>query len=71
MEMAWCSKCHTDVSLAHAVAELPCPACGSKSFFLVADDSQRETLLFEAERMMRLGRWPDASDALRRCLSLS
>lgn len=70
MEMAWCSKCHTDVTLAHAVAELPCPACGSTSFFLMADDGQRETLLFEAERMMRLGRWSDAADALRRCYSL-
>ena len=67
MEMAWCSKCHADVSLAHAVAELPCPACGGTSFFLMADDGQRETLLFEAERMMRLGRWPDAADALKRC----
>ena len=67
MEMAWCSKCHADVSLAHAVAELPCPACGGSSFFLMADVVERESLLLEAERMLRLGRWPDAADALKRC----
>lgn len=67
MELAWCSKCHTDVSLAHAVAELPCPSCGGTSYFLFAEDGRRELLLSEAERMMRLGRWQDAENALRRC----
>lgn len=70
MEMAWCTKCHTDVSLAHAVAELPCPSCGSKTFFLMVDDGRREALLLESERMMRLGRWSDASEVLRRCYEL-
>lgn len=67
MCMAWCSKCQTDVSLAHAVAELPCPSCGSNSYFLIVDDGERETLLGEAERMMRIGRWLDASAALSEC----
>lgn len=67
MDIAWCSKCHTDVSLAHAVAELPCPSCGSKMYFLIVDDGERETLLGEAERMMRVGRWADAAAALYEC----
>lgn len=67
MDIAWCSKCHKDVSLARAVAELPCPSCGSKSYFLIVDDGDRETLLGEAERMMRLGRWSDAAAALGEC----
>lgn len=57
MEMAWCSKCHTDVSLAHASGRASVSGLRRKSFFLVADDSQRETLLFE-------GRENDASGPL-------
>lgn len=70
MELAWCSKCHADVSLAHAVAELPCPSCGGASYFLLAGNCQQEVLLAESERMMRLGRWQDAETVLRRCFDL-
>lgn len=66
MEFAWCGNCHADVSLAHAMAELPCPDCGSRSYFFIADadDSQREKLLFESERLARLGCWSGAAVAL-------
>lgn len=67
MELAWCCKCQADVSLAHAVAELPCPQCGAVSYFLMAGDGEREALLSESERMMRLGHWPAAEKALNEC----
>lgn len=67
MDKAWCSRCQQDVSLARAVAELPCPACGAKSYFVIIEDGKRETLLGKAERMMRLGRWKDAAAALGEC----
>lgn len=70
MELAWCSKCHADVSLAHAVAELPCPSCGSRLYFLIAEDGRGEFLLAEAERMMRIGNWDDAGSILKRCFHL-
>jgi len=69
MELAWCCRCQADVSLAHAVAELPCPKCGAASYFLMAGDGERESLLSESERMMRLGRWPAAEKALHECAS--
>lgn len=67
MELAWCRKCHADVSLAHAIAELPCPSCGAKTYFIIVESADRETLLGESERMERLGRWEDAADALEEC----
>lgn len=67
MDIAWCSKCHEDVSLAHAVAELPCPSCGAKTYFMIVESADKEALLGESERMMRLGRWDDAGDALAEC----
>lgn len=67
MELAWCCKCHTDVSLARAVAELPCPRCGATTYFLIAGDAERDALLSESERMMRIGRWPEAKRALLSC----
>ncbi len=70
MEITWCSKCLTDVSFAHAVAELPCPKCGATSFFVIADDGKRDLLLSESERMMRIGRWAEAENVLRECMSL-
>lgn len=70
MEFAWCCKCHEDVSLAHAVAELPCPKCGSASYFVITDDGKRDTLLNESERMMRLGLWGKAERALEECRPL-
>ena len=63
MELVWCSNCRADVSLAHAVAEMPCPACGGKEYFVAADDGSADALLFKAERMMRLGRWSEAAAA--------
>ncbi len=70
MELAWCCKCHTDVSLARAVAELPCPRCGATTYFLIAGDAERDALLSESERMMRIGRWPEAKRALLSCSEL-
>ena len=67
MESAWCIKCHRTVSLASAIAEIPCPECGGTNFLLLVDDGKREKLLSEAERMMRLGRWGDAKEALDSC----
>lgn len=67
MELAWCCKCQTDVSLARAVAELPCPCCGSVEYFLIAGNVERDSLLSESDRMMRIGRWPEAEKALRVC----
>lgn len=67
MELAWCCNCHTDVSLAHAVAELPCPSCGAKTYFMIVESADKEALLGESERMTRLGRWGDAADALVEC----
>ena len=67
MELAWCRKCHADVSLAHAIAELPCPSCGAKTYFIIVESADQETLLGESERMERLGRWEDAADALEEC----
>lgn len=67
MELAWCRKCHADVSLAHAIAELPCPSCGAKTYFIIVESADREALLGESERMERLGRWEDAADALEEC----
>lgn len=70
MNAAWCCKCQNDASLARAVAELPCPKCGSVSYFIVSEDGQRDSLLNESERMMRLGRWSEAERALEECRSL-
>ena len=67
MELAWCRKCHADVSLAHAIAELPCPSCGAKTYFIIVESADREALLGESERMERLGRWEDAAAALEEC----
>lgn len=70
MELAWCSKCHADVSLAHAVAGLQCPSCGGRLYFLIAEDGRKEFLLAEIERMMRIGNWEDAESILRCCYDL-
>jgi len=70
MEQSWCRACHTDVALAHAVADLPCPVCGSKDYFCVSDDGRRDSLLGQAERMMRLGRWGDAAALNQECYAL-
>lgn len=69
VEFAWCRKCGADVSIAHAVAEFPCPTCGAVEYIVIADDGQRDALLSLAERMMRLGRWEDAASAFDRCLA--
>lgn len=68
--ISWCSNCRTDVSLAHAIAELPCPACGMREYFYLVGDGERENLLNEAERRMRLGRWDDASLLYMKCQEL-
>lgn len=70
MELVWCSNCRADVSLAHAVAEMPCPACGGREYFVAADDGSADALLFKAERMMRLGRWSEAAAAFRACFEM-
>lgn len=67
-DLIWCSSCGTEVSLARAVAELPCPACGSTNYFVVATDAERDALLSLSERMQRIGCWEVAEAAFRRCL---
>lgn len=69
MEFAWCRACGTDVSIAHAVAQFPCPSCGSTDYIVIADDGKRDELLSLSERMMRLGRWAEASSALSECIA--
>ena len=64
MELAWCKNCQKVVSLARAVAELPCPGCGMKEYQITSDCGRRDELLFTAERMMRIGRWAEASAAV-------
>lgn len=66
-DLIWCSSCGTEVSLARAVAELPCPACGSTDYFVLATDAEYDALLSLAERMQRIGCWEVAEAALRRC----
>lgn len=67
-DMVWCSSCGTEVSLARAVAELPCPVCGKTEYFVVASDAEQDALLSLAERMQRIGCWEVAEGAFRRCL---
>lgn len=66
-DLIWCSSCGTEVSLARAVAELPCPACGSTDYFVLATDAEYDALLSLAERMQRIGCWEVAEASLRRC----
>lgn len=69
MEMAWCVNCGEDVTLAHAVAELPCPSCGNDEYFVAIDDGAREALFSKAERMQRIGRWAAAAEIYTSCAS--
>ena len=66
-DLIWCSSCGTEVSLARAVAELPCPCCGSTSYFVLATSAEHDALLSLSERMQRIGCWEVAEAALRRC----
>jgi len=70
MTTSWCTTCHADVSLAHAIAELPCPDCGEVSYFAAISDGRRDDLISEAERYMRLGQWDAAKDKYRQCREL-
>ena len=67
-DQIWCSSCGEEVSLARAVAELPCPVCGKTNYFVVATDAEHDALLSLFERMQRIGCWEVAEGALRRCL---
>ena len=69
MDVSWCRRCGADVSLAHAVAELPCPKCGAVEYTVIVDSGERDALLSKAERMQRLGRWEDATSIFADCLS--
>lgn len=66
-DLIWCSSCGAEVSLARAVAELPCPCCGSTSYFVLATSAEHDALLSLSERMQRIGCWDVAGAALRRC----
>ena len=66
-DLIWCSSCGTDVSLARAVAELPCPCCGSTDYFVLATDAEYDALLSLSDRMQRIGCWEVAEAAFRRC----
>lgn len=66
-DLIWCSSCGTEVSLARAVAELPCPGCGGTDYFVLATDAEYDALISLAERMQRIGCWEVAEAALRRC----
>lgn len=67
-DMVWCSSCGAEVSLARAVAELPCPFCGKTEYFVVASDAEQDALLSLSERMQRIGCWEVAEGAFQRCL---
>ena len=67
-DLIWCSSCGTEVSLARAVAELPCPSCGGTDYFVLATDTEYDALLSLSERMQRIGCWEVAEAAFRRCL---
>lgn len=67
-DLIWCSSCGTEVSLARAVADLPCPGCGGVNYFVLATDKEHDALLSLAERMQRIGCWEVAEAAFRRCL---
>lgn len=69
MEMAWCLNCREDVTLAHAVAELPCPSCGGCEYFVAIDEGGQEALFSKAERMQRIGRWAAAAEIYSSCAS--
>lgn len=69
-ELAWCLACGKDVSVAHAVAEFPCPSCGGKDYFVAAGSVEKDMLLSLAERMQRVGRWEIAERAFLRCAEL-
>lgn len=67
-DLIWCSACGTEASLARVVAELPCPCCGGKDYFVIATDAEYDALLSLAERMQRIGCWEVAEAAYQRCL---
>ena len=69
MDFSWCSRCGADVSLAHAVAELPCPECGAVEYTIIVDSVEHDAMLSKAERMQRLGRWEEAASIFADCLS--
>ena len=62
VDLSWCSSCGCDLSVAHVVAEIPCPSCGERLYFCAVCDTSREDKQAEAERLMRLGRWEDAGE---------
>lgn len=66
-DLIWCSSCGNEVSLARAVAELPCQCCGSTSYFVLASSAEHDALLSLSERMQRIGCWEVAEAAFRRC----
>lgn len=68
--LVWCASCGADASLARAVAELPCEACGDVNWFIAASADDRDAILDLAERMQRISCWEVAESALRRCREL-
>lgn len=67
-DLIWCRSCGKDVSLARAVAELPCPCCGATDYIVMASGAEQDALLSLSERMQRIGCWEVAEAAFRRCL---
>lgn len=67
-DLCWCRSCYSSVSLAHALASLPCPRCGASDYLIITDDPDRDILLSTFDRMQRVARWDEAEAAIRRCL---
>lgn len=66
-DIVWCRSCFQSVSLAHAVADLPCPGCGKVNYMIVSSSAEQDAHLSLVERMQRLGRWDAARSALLDC----
>lgn len=67
-DLVWCRSCGKDVSLARAIAELPCPSCKATDYIVIASAAEQDALLSLSERMQRIGCWEVAEAAFRRCL---
>lgn len=70
MDIAWCTKCKTSVSLKHAADELPCPSCSATSYMIICCGSHSinecDSL---AEHFMVNGKWEDAVAEYQDCQS--
>jgi len=67
MENAWCSHCKTSISSIHAASGFPCPSCGNDRYLSIVPQDTLESRLADAERLMCLGSWLEASSIYESC----